>query len=274
MPVSPLPFPRSPQDDAFIGRRGGARGAERTSGSANSADVGSEVASAAEATTPAMLADEGRGPVNHLHETREQAARLGVQLEQAQDAGEGLAQVQTLVAQLGDLAVVGLDRAMPPAQRAALQRHLDQKLREIDTIAGETLVDDRMLRGRFVADATGEPAPFRGIGTAALGLDGLAVRSPDQALAASTALDLAATRLQRGSRMLVSATDRLQDALIGLTSPTTTATGEPALGSASTALGQSMLLRNQLLGSPDASAQAQSGLDAARVSRLLDASSR
>jgi flagellin-like hook-associated protein FlgL len=215
--------------------------------------------------------------MGQLHEAREHAARIGLRIEQVQTASEGVSWVQALVAQLGDIAVVGLDRALPPSQRAALQRQVDQTLQEIDTVSGDTPVDDSMLRGRFVADVRGEQAaltPFRDISAAALGLDGLAVRSTDQALAASGALDLAATRLQRTGRLLASASDRLQDALIGLTSPTTTATGEPALGSASTALGSSMLLRNQLLGSPDQSVQAQSGLDAARVRRLLDTSSQ
>lgn len=287
VPVSPLPFHRSPQDDdAFVERRAGAQGAERPvdrvavsdtsteAGSLTRADAGAPFR---QAQTPAMQTEEGRGPVGVLHETQEQAARIGVQLEQAEAAGDGLSQVQILVARLGDMAVVGLDRGMPPGQRAMLQRQVDQAVHDIDTIASETLVDDSMLRGRFVADATGEPTqltPFRSIGAAGLGLEGLAMRSADQALAASSALDLAASRLQRSARLLGSATDRLRDALIGLTSPTMTASGDPSLGSASTALGSSMLLRDQLLGSPDVSVLAQSGLDATRVGWLLDTSSR
>jgi len=226
--------------------------------------------------SPALVADEGRGPVGLLRDTREQAARIVAQIEQAEAASGGLTRAQGLVASLSDMAVVGLDRGLPPAQRAALQQQADRTLEEIDTLAADTLVDDSMLRGRFTPDATGDGpglAPFRAIGTAALGLDGLALRSSDQALAASSALGLATTRLQRHARLLSSATDRLHDELISLTSPTTTVMGEPALGSASTALGSSMLLRNQMLGSPDVSAQTQSGLDAARVSRLLDTSS-
>lgn len=291
MPVSPLPFSRSPQDDgAFVRRRTGPVGAERTGSTERTAGPGEAGAPLGADDTPlgaggvplgpdgagpALLAEEGRGPVGLLHEAREQAARIGRQLEQVQAASTGLAEAQALVARLGDMAVIGLDRDLAPRERAILQRRADQVLQTIDDLAAATLVDDRLPRGRFVPDAAGDgppPEPFSAIGTAALGLDGLALRSPDQALAASSALDLANARLQHQARLLAGATDRLNDALIGLTSPTTTATGEPALGSPSTLLGASMLLRNRLIGNPDASIQAQAGLDPTRVGRLLDSS--
>jgi ElaB/YqjD/DUF883 family membrane-anchored ribosome-binding protein len=284
--VSPLPLYRSLQDDdALVGHRDGAgrrvgvyeaaRPGDPVAWSGVSTEAGS--LTRADVVSPAMQAEEGRGPIGALHEARDQAARIGVQLDGSEAAVAGLSQVQKLVARLNDMAVVGLGRGLPPGQRATLQRQVDQALHDIDTIASETLVDDSILRGRFVADATDEPVPptpFRSIGVAALGLDGLAVRSPDQALAATSALDLAASRLQRSARLLGSATDRLQDALIGLTSPPTTASGDPSLGNASTALGFSMLLRNQVLGSPDLSLLAQGSLDTARVGWLLDTSSR
>jgi hypothetical protein len=103
-----------------------------------------------------------------------------------------------------------------------------------------------------------------------LGLSDLAVRSADQALAATGSLDLAATRLQRTGKQLGSATTRVQDALKALTSPSITAAGEPALDSETAAMTSAMLLRGYLLTSAEQAIQAQTDLDVPRARWLLD----
>src|SRR6185503_15274675 len=98
-------------------------------------------------------------------------------------------------------------------------------------------VDDSLLH-KGGSTASGGPAasggeqlaPFRALSTGTLGIAGLAVRSSDQALAAAGALEVANARLERSAGTLGSATARLQDTLNGLVSPTTTATGEHAIG--------------------------------------------
>ena len=69
-------------------------------------------------------------------------------------------------------------------------------------------------------------APFHAVGTGALGIAGLAVRSSDQALAAAGALEVATRRLGRSTGTLGSAAGRSRDALNGLIAPATMATGE------------------------------------------------
>jgi hypothetical protein len=101
-------------------------------------------------------------------------------------------------------------------------------------------------------------------------LSGLAVRSADQALAATGALDRATARLQRTGKALSTTTARLEGDLHGLTSPTTTAAGEPALESETAALGSALLLRQHLLTRSEQAAQAQAALDIPRARWLLD----
>ena len=219
---------------------------------------------------PAILAEDDRGVLARLSETRDQAARVGDGLATLEAAGDGLARVRHLVGRLRDIAVVALDRGLQPADRAALQRQLDRALTEIDHVARTTLVDDRLLRGG-AARAAGDTgkrqlASFRAIGTTALGIAGLAVRSSDQALAASGALDVAAARLERSAGTLSRATARLRDQLRALTSPATTATGQAALGTSTAAPRMATTVNARFPASPQEAAQTQDGLDAARVS--------
>jgi hypothetical protein len=229
--------------------------------------------------SPAILAEDGRAAVTVLNEARDQAAVVAAGLDQLEAAGAGLARVQQLVGRLRDVAVVAVDRGLQPADRAALQRQVDLALSEIATVADETLVDDDLALKGAPAPGSGasggtQATPFRAISTGALGIAGLAVRSPDQALAAAGALDVAAVRLERRAGTLGNATARLQDALNGLVSPTTTATGERAIGSGTAALSATMLLRAQLTRNPQEAARAQGGLEVSRVAWLLDASPR
>jgi flagellin len=229
--------------------------------------------------SPAILADDGRGAVPLLHEMRDQAVRIAGDLEQFEAAGAGLSRVQQLVGRLRDVAVVAVDRRLQPADRAALQRQVDLMLSEIDTVADETLVDESLLHAGASTGAQNGPdgpklTPFRALSTGTLGIGGLAVRSSDQALAASGALEVATVRLERSAGTLGTATSRLQDTLDGLTNPTTTANGEPAIGGSTAALGLTLMLRAQLTGNPHEATQVQAGLDASRVKWLLDSTPR
>lgn len=223
-----------------------------------------------------LLGDDGRRAISTLSDARDQAGRLADGLDQLEAAGDGLQQVQKLVRQLRDIAVVAVDRGLQPADRATLQRQVDQALGEIDTTSEQTTLDEGLLRdGGPVPrpaddDESRQRVPFRAIGTAMLGLTGLAVRSSDQALAAEGALEIASTRLQRSAGALDSATVRLQDSLTGLTSPLTTATGGPALVGDTAAVTASILVRRQLLSNPERAADAQGGLEASRVSWLIE----
>lgn len=225
--------------------------------------------------SPAVLAEDGRGAVTTLNEARDRAGRVAEDLIQLEAAGAGLARVQKLVGRLRDVAVVALDRGLHPADRATLQRQVDLVLTEIDTVADETLVDDGLLHDGALS-GSGEPqaTPFRAIGTSTLGIAGLAVRSSDQAFAATGALDVATARLERSAGTLHSTTARLQDELRGITNPQTTATGQAALGSTTAALNSTMLLRSHLAANPQEATQVQAGLEPSRVRRLLDSSAR
>jgi hypothetical protein len=234
------------------------------------------------ADQPALLTDDGRGAVTILNEARNRALQVGNSLEQLAVTGAGLTRVQKLVERMRDVAVVAFDRSLEPAERARLQRQVDLALTEIDAISDDTPIDEQVLQGHVKTagavqhgqTSRSRPTPFRAIGTAALGLSDLAVRSSDQALAASGALDVATSRLQRRSESLGRATTRLEAELDGLTSPGTTATGDAALGNSTVALSSSMLLRRQLVSNPDRAVQSQAILDVARVMRLLDSSVR
>jgi len=161
---------------------------------------------------------------------------------------------------------------------------VDLTLGEIDTAAGDTQIDERLLRGGQSSMSsraggpggadTPQPAPFRAIGTAALGLTDLAVRSADQAVAATGALDLATSRLQRTGRAVNNASARLQGALRKLTNPSTTVAGDPALDGETTAFGSAIVVRGQMLANQSQAVQAQAELDVPRVRWLLDASPR
>jgi flagellin len=281
VPVPSLPSHRSPRDgDPLSGRRGlvgGSRGAAASS--AGSLGSGLESSLSSSLLPPALVARDGRGAVTILNEARGQAEQFATDLEHLDTAEAGLSQVQRLVGRLRDVAVVALDRGLQPAQRAGLQRQVDLALGEIDTVASETLVDQRLVRGGTPSalsnDAQESPlTPFRTIGTSLLGISELAVRSPDQALAATGALDVASSRLQRSGSTLSSATARLQDALDELLSPQTTVTGEIAIPNQTLAQSTAMTLRDQLLTYPDQAAQAQVDLDLGRVRWLLDSHPR
>lgn len=225
-----------------------------------------------------LLSDDGRRAASTLNETRDEAGRLADGLSHLESAGDGLQQVQKLIGQLRDVAVVAVDRGLHPAERAALQRQVDEALGAIDTTAEQTTLDDGLLRdgGPILRPADGDGSqqrvPFRAISTAMLGLSGLAVRSSDQALAAEGALDIATARLQRSASTLDSATVRLQDSLTGLTSPVTTAAGGPALVGETAAQTASILTRRQLLSNPGQAATAQGGLETSRVRWLIESS--
>lgn len=288
MPIPPLPSPRSPRDnDSLAGRRGligGSRG--WTSPTVNGgSSAGAESTLLSGVLPPALLADDGRGYAAILGDTREQAALIAGDLDQLEAAGDGLARVKRLVGRLHDAAVVATDVTLQPAQRAALQRQVDLTLGEIETTANGTLLDEALLRGgRSSADPDGasgpdgvagsQPTPWRALGTAKLGLAGLAVRSADQAVAATETLDMATSRLNRSGRALNTATARLQGALHKLTSPSTTMDGEPALEGETSAFSSMVMLRSSLLANQGQAVQAQTDLEAPRVSWLLDSSPR
>jgi hypothetical protein len=234
---------------------------------------------------PALLADDGRGYAAILGDTREQAALIAGDLDQLEAAGDGLARVQRLVGRLRDATVVATDVTLQPAQRAALQRQVDLTLSDIDSIADGTQLDEALLRGgRSVSGGGGSggpgaangarPTPYRAIGTAKLGLARLAVRSADQAVAATEAVDMATSRLQRSGRTLATARTRLQDALKQLTNPSTTVAGEPALDGETSAFGSLVMLRGALLANQGQAVQAQTELEAPRVRWLLDSPPR
>jgi hypothetical protein len=277
VPVPSLPS-RSPHDgEALVGHPRPLAGAHAPAASIalRDADAAFSAASSGEPPSPAVLADDGRGTVTMLNEVRDRADGVVEGLDQLEAAGAGLAQVQALVGRLRDVAVFAVDRGLQPAERAALQRQVDQALTEIDAVAEQTLVDEALLHKGRSATAGGERlAPFRALGTGALGLAGLAVRSSDQALAASGALEVATARLERSAGTLGSAQARLQEVLDVLVSPTTTATGEPALGGDTAARSATLSLQARLTGRPRDAIRAQAGLDAARVWRLLDAPPR
>jgi flagellin-like hook-associated protein FlgL len=167
--------------------------------------------------SPAILAGDGRGAVTIPDETRDLAEGAAEGIAQLEAAEAGLVRVQQLVARLRDAAVVAVDRGLHPASRAALQRQVDLVLAEIDSVADETLLDERLLRDDAPV-STGDTAQlllFRAIGTVTLGIAGLAVRSSDQAIAAAGALDVATTRLERAAGMLSAAAARLQGRCAG-----------------------------------------------------------
>jgi len=286
--VPPLPFFRSPRDnDALPGRDGLASGA-RTPVTRIGAATGNEAgpAPAGEAAdAPAMLVDDGRAALTVLNEARDQAEQIGASLDQLESATTGAAGVEKLLGRLRDVVVVATGRGLEPSQRAALQRGVTQSLAEIDAIADGTLLDPDLLRAgvRTVSSggrsgqsgASGGPKPFKQIGTVALGLSEFAVRSSDQALAASGSLELATTRLERVTSSLQRAAARFEGDLAGLTSPPVTSSGELALGNTTAAFGSTIALRSDLLANPGEAMRAQAGgLEVARVFRLLDSSPR
>lgn len=277
MPVPSLPS-RSPRDgEASAGRQRhlGASHAHTASGAAGNADATFVAAFSGEPLPPAVLAEDGRGTVRILNEARDRAAAIARGLDQLAAAGVGLVRVQQLIGQLRDVAVVAVDRGLRPADRASLQRRVDEALTEIDAVMDRTLVDEALLHKGGSATAGGERlAPFRALGTGALGIAGLAVRSSDQALAAAGALDVATARLERSAGTLGSATARLQEVLDGLVSPTMTATGERAVDSRTAALSASLALQVRLAESPQDAIRAQDGRDVSRVGWLLDSSPR
>jgi hypothetical protein len=225
-----------------------------------------------------LQSGEGRGVAALLNEARDQAGQIASELDQLGIASDGVTRVQRLVGRLRDMAVVGLDLNLQPPQRATIQRQVDALLDEIDLAANDIQVDDGLVHGgASSASSTGGVAtdgprlvPFRAISTAMLGLAGLAVRSADQALAATGALDRATARLQRTGKSLSTTTARLERDLQGLTNPSTTATGEPALEGETAALGSTLLLRRHLLTSSDQAVQVQAELDIPRARWLLD----
>jgi flagellin-like hook-associated protein FlgL len=216
--------------------------------------------------SPALLAEDGCTPTSLLHDVRAQAARVGECLDQIARASDELTQVQLLVGQLRDVAVVSLNWALAPADRAMLQRQVDRLQAEIDAVAERTPIGDRLLYPSTTAWATSgtderELSPFRALSTATLGIAGLAVRSTDQAFAASGALDVAAARLERTVATLNGATTRLQGMLDTLTGPTTMATGDLAIGSKAAALNATVTINARILSSPQEAIVAQGMLD-------------
>lgn len=208
-----------------------------------------------------------------LREVRDEASVLARSAEQLTAAGAAVNRVQRLVERLRDAAVVGLDRGIHPRDRAALQKQVDLSLREIDHTAEETLLNSTLLNGRApgsLPDAVPlTPVPFRAIGTGALGLHGLAVRSADQALAASGVLDVAARRLERLSATVTSATARYSEAFSSVMDPAASVTGKQAIPNPTAALNAVLGLRARLVSSPHAAASAQGDLQPVRVARLL-----
>ena len=266
-PSHPCP-PRTPRDgETRAGHQRPLQGTQAPAGSSapRDADAAFAAAFAGEPLSPAILAEDGRGTVTILNEARDRAAVAAEGLAQLEAAGAGLARAQKLVGQLRDVAVVAVDRGLQPADRAALQRQVDQALTEIDAVADETLVDEALLHKGGSATAGGERlARFRALGMGTLGIAGLAVRSSDQALAAAGALDVATARLERSAGTLGSATTRLQAILDGLTSPAMTVTGERAIGGGTAALAATLVLQARLTERPQEAIRAQAGLTLAR----------
>lgn len=277
VPVPSLPPRSHRQHDALPGSRSSVSSTGGPAASTSTGEPESVLAAFPNTPrTPAILAEDGRGALTVLHGARGRAAWAAEGLEQLEAAGGGLARVQKLVGRLRDVAVVAVDRGLQPADRATLQRQVDLMLTEIDTIAEGTTLDENLLhRGSTIGASEGTSrTPFRALSTGTLGLAGLAVRSSDQALAASGALELAGRRLDRTAGTLSNATARLQDTLDGVIRPEKTATGETAIGSGTAALSATMLLRAQLASHPWEAAQAQGGLDVGRTRWLLDSSPR
>jgi hypothetical protein len=280
VPVSPLPFFRSPQDnDALDGRgslAGGAQPSAARFGTGGAVDV--SVAGAPHGSdAPALLVDDGRVALTVLNETRAEAARIGASLEQLETADTAAGHVDRLLGRLRDAVTVAIRPDLEPAQRAVLQRSVDQMLGEIDGLAEGTVLERDLLRIGVRTPSPrrdSSPTPFRQIGTVALGLTDLAVRSSDQALAAAGALDLASARLERTSSTVRRAIARSEHDLAGLTSPPVTATGELALGNTMAAFGGTIQLRSELLANPGEAMRAQSDIEVSRVFRLLDSSER
>lgn len=279
MPIPPLQSPRSPRDDDHLAGRRGLIGGSRgwTSPSIHSTSAAdSDAAFTADPVTSSLQSGDGRAFGAILNDVRDHAAQAAADLDLLGSAGDALARVQRLVGRLRDVAVVAMNVALQPPQRAALQKQVDLLLGEIDVASSDTEVDEDLLRGGSTVTATPAApsertlAPFRAIGTATLGLTDLGVRSADQALAATGALDLATTRLQRTGKQVAGATTRLQRTLEGLTSPAITVAGEPALRGGTAALTSAMLLRGHLLSNADQAIQAQADLDVRRARWLLD----
>jgi flagellin-like hook-associated protein FlgL len=229
------------------------------------------------ASEPALLeTSSARAASALLRQAGEAAEHLSASLEQIAGARSALGDVQKLVEQLRDVAVVSLDRSLQPMDRVALQRQVDRALSAIDTLAESTRLDTRIRGLKAIGgtgadrdvDATAEPA-FSAIGTETLGIDRLDVRSADDALGAMHALDQGVRRLSVTAASLDGATARVEGMLAQLTSPATTVSGEVAIQGTTAALSAAMLTSDQLRARPKDAMAAQEAPSAARVRRLL-----
>jgi hypothetical protein len=218
-----------------------------------------------------------------LRQARDAAEQVAGHLEQLIGAHKSLGSVQKLVEQLRDVAVVGLDRSLAPTGRVTLQRQVDLSLADIDSLASSTPLDARATSLPTVAPATVLPtaalasgpadarpaASFTAIGTSALGIADLGVRSPDEAFGTMRLLDRALTRLDATAASVAGAMARLAYELDQLTSPAQTASGEPALASPTAALTSAVLTNQQLRSHPEDAAAAQSAPSVSQSHSLL-----
>jgi len=230
------------------------------------------------ASEPALLeTSSARAASALLRQAGEAAEHLSASLEQIAGARSALGDVQKLVEQLRDVAVVSLDRSLQPMDRVALQRQVDRALSAIDTLAESTRLDTRIPGLKAIGgtgadrdvDATAEPAAVSAIGTETLGIGGLDVRSADDALGTMHALDQGVRRLSVTAASLDGATARVEGMLAQLTSPATTVSGEVALQGTTAALSAAMLTSDQLRARPKNATAAQEAPSVARVRRLL-----
>jgi flagellin-like hook-associated protein FlgL len=209
-----------------------------------------------------------------LRQARDQAQHIAGQLAQLGDARKALGSVQQFVEQLRDVAVVSLVRTLAPSGRVALQRQLDSTLGDIDDLARSTPLDGKST-GLAIAmpvgstDSSRSSASFPAIGTAALGIADLGVRSPDEAFGTMRLLDRALARLGATAASLDGATARFEHELSQLTSPARTANGGAALTSTPAAMSAAMRTSDQLRSRPQNATVAQAAPSVAQSRSLL-----
>ena len=202
------------------------------------------------------------------------AERAADNLDQVAGARKALGNVQKLVEQLRDVSVVGLSRSLAPSERVTLQRQVDQTLGEIDSLAASTPLNARSMGLTSVATSWSTsargPAGFPAIGSAALGITELDVRSPDESLGTMRLLDRALTRLGATAISLDGATARFERQLAQITCPSRTASGDPSLANSTAALTSAVRTAEQLRARPDDARSAQGLPPSGQIRSLLE----
>ncbi|MCC6178162.1 MAG: hypothetical protein IT305_22900 [Chloroflexi bacterium] len=207
------------------------------------------------------------GRLRHAGETVERLAR-GVAL--LQEARAGVASTRSIVQHLRDVAVLAEDRTLSAADRVTLQQQVDRALADLDETADTTSFDVRLLANGAPADGVELPSahPFSEVGSADLGLTDLSVRTPDEAFAATHALDLAFLRVHDLASSLDTRAGQFDGALAEALSRSALAAGS-AIGSAEAAREAVALARQALTTRGEQAPLTHGRLDPARVQRLL-----